>query len=135
MCIFVSREKTLTQELSSHGVSTIGDLAKLTEDKIDRLSFKAPKKTNVYATLEVIYVYLNSPPWFSLYLSSSLITFQYLSCRTLKADIVVSRIVHCVVSVSRFILFLQIELKYITRFKLQNLLLKVNPFIISLSNV
>lgn len=44
--------KSLLRELSEAGIRTVGDLAKLTEEQLDRLPVKSPKQTNVCYVLE-----------------------------------------------------------------------------------
>lgn len=45
-------KKALLREFSDYEIRTVGDLAKLTEDRLDRLSVKPPRRTNVCCVLE-----------------------------------------------------------------------------------
>ncbi|KAK3927160.1 Telomere-associated protein RIF1 [Frankliniella fusca] len=45
-------KKSLLREFSEQGICTIGDLAKVTQDRLDRLKVKPPKRTNVLCVLE-----------------------------------------------------------------------------------
>ncbi|KAE8744433.1 hypothetical protein FOCC_FOCC008908 [Frankliniella occidentalis] len=45
-------KKSLLREFSEQGIHTVGDLAKLTQERLDRLSVKPPKRTNVCSVLE-----------------------------------------------------------------------------------
>ncbi|XP_034236756.1 telomere-associated protein RIF1-like [Thrips palmi] len=45
-------KKSLLRELSEGGIRTVGDLARLTEEQLDRLPVKPPKRTNVCRVLE-----------------------------------------------------------------------------------
>lgn len=45
----------MLRELREVKIHTVGDLAKLTEEQLDRLRVKPPKRTNVFCVLEVTY--------------------------------------------------------------------------------
>lgn len=55
--LFIFRKKALMGEFLDYEIRTVGDLAKLTEDRLDRLSLKPPKRTNVFSVLEVCISY------------------------------------------------------------------------------